>query len=386
VVDRAVGGREEALRMTRAGRGDGDGGRPLARRIAAALAIAAAAVVAVPAAGCGRGGVTGTPVAAATPDLPAYRPLAPPPPPLTPAPAPAADRGPFGASGKEGTLVPGEEKVLFERPGAGCLNHMWFGGTWPGWGETRIRVYVDGEPEPAIDMALALGHGLAPDVDEADAESPGAARGNARFGRTGEPAGVYNTYRMPFERGVKVTARLAPEVSQPQTFWWNVRGATGLTVRVGDLTLPQGARLRLRRREAVRLAPLEELALLDTGRDGLLYAVALAARSGNADFLQAGLRAYPGGATGPVWLSSGLADYFLGATDGGAGPSRLPLAGITRRTPSRFAAHRLHEADPIPFAGGLRLVWRNGEERHGHRYGDPQPTTLTAYVWTYEWE
>jgi hypothetical protein len=30
-------------------------------------------------------------------------------------------------------------------------------------------------------------------------------------------------------------------------------------------------------------------------------------------------------------------------------------------------------------------VWRDGEELDGHRYGDPKPTTLTSYVWAYEW-
>lgn len=42
----------------------------------------------------------------------------------------------------------------------------------------------------------------------------------------------------------------------------------------------------------------------------------------------------------------------------------------------RFAAYHFHEDDPIPFPAGLRLVWRNGEEPGGHRFGDPQPTTL----------
>jgi hypothetical protein len=374
--------------MTRAGRGGGSGGGgfPIGRRVLAALALAATA--AVPA-GCGRA-MTATPAEAATP---AYTPLAPPRPPLAPAPEPTADRTPFGATGKEGTLVPGEEKVLFERPGAGCLDHMWFGGSWPGWADTRLRVYVDGEPEPAIDMALGLGHGLGPDEDEGGEGSAGAPWGIPRFGRTGGSGGVYNTYRIPFERGVRVTARLAPEVTHPQTFWWNVRGATGLALRVGGVELPRAARLRLHRHEGVTLAPLESLTLLDTDRDGLLYGVTLAARSGNADFLEAGLRAFPGDATEPLWLSSGTADYFLAARDGGGSvPFRLPLSGVSQNGPAqpgpghRFAAYRLHDEDPLPFTGGLRLAWRNGEERHGHRFGDPRPTTLTTYVWTYEWE
>jgi hypothetical protein len=51
----------------------------------------------------------------------------------------------FGTMGKEVKLGPGEEKVLFERDGAGTLTHMWFGGSWPGWGDTLRLVWRDGE-------------------------------------------------------------------------------------------------------------------------------------------------------------------------------------------------------------------------------------------------
>jgi hypothetical protein len=31
------------------------------------------------------------------------------------------------------------------------------------------------------------------------------------------------------------------------------------------------------------------------------------------------------------------------------------------------------------------LVWWNGEDLGGHMFGDTKPTTLTSYVWAYEW-
>lgn len=367
------------------------------RRIGAAVMVAMSA--ALTATGCGQI-MSETPAAAATPRPPvaittasasttALAPgLARETPPLAPAPEATTDRQPFAAMGKEGTLVPGEEKVLFERQGAGTINHMWFGGKWPGWGETRIRVYVDGEPEPTIDMALLLGHGIGWD----DGGSTPEPWGIPRFGRTGDPGGVYNTYAIPFGQGVKVTASLAPEVTHPQTFWWTVRGATGLRVRIGDIELPASARLRLQRRENVTLSPLEMVTLLDTDRHGLLYGVTMTAESGNFDYLEAGLRAFPGDTTEPVWLSSGTNDYFLGTNGFRSGLYRLPIAGVTHLGPDkpgsrhRFAAYRLHDEDPLPFTNGLRLLWRNGEERNGYRFGDPKPTTITTYVWTYEWE
>jgi hypothetical protein len=170
--------------------------------------------------------------------LPASGPVAPDDPTAAPLPMEL-----FGTMGKEGTLVPGEDLVLFEQAGAGTLTHMWFGGSWPGWGDTRIRVYVDGEHAPGIDMALFLGHGVGWGDDS-------APWGMHRVGKTGHPSGIYNTYRIPFGKGVKVTARLAPEVRQRQTFWWIVRGLTNYPVRLGGIALPPAARLRLHRREA----------------------------------------------------------------------------------------------------------------------------------------
>jgi hypothetical protein len=108
----------------------------------------------------------------------------------------------FGTMGKEEKLLPGKEHVLFEGAGAGTLTHMWFGGSWPGWGDTRIRIYVDGEKEAGIDMALFLGHGIGWNDDA-------APWGTNRIGKTGRPSGVYNTYRIPFGDGIKVTAQLS---------------------------------------------------------------------------------------------------------------------------------------------------------------------------------
>jgi hypothetical protein len=163
--------------------------------------------------------------------------------PTPPDAAPALPMELFGTMGKERKLVPGEEMVLFEQAGAGTLTHMWFGGSWPGWGDTRIRVYVDGEAEAGIDMALFLGHGVGWGDDA-------APWGTHRMGKTGHPSGVYNTYRIPFGKGVKVTARLTPGVNEPKDFWWIVRGLTHYPVQLGGITLPTAARLRLHRKEA----------------------------------------------------------------------------------------------------------------------------------------
>ena len=116
---------------------------------------------------------------------------------------PAGDGGSlktFSVAGKEATVLNGyKEAELFAHGGRGCLTHMWFGGDWPGYEKTRIRIYVDGDKTPSIDMQLGLGHG----VGFGDPASPW---GTARMGKTGHPSGIYNTFRIPFGKGIRVTA------------------------------------------------------------------------------------------------------------------------------------------------------------------------------------
>jgi hypothetical protein len=66
----------------------------------------------------------------------------------------------FCSDGKEVNVLDGyQEAELLCEEGKGCLTHMWFGGDWPVFEKTRIRIYADGEQQPSIDMELGLGHG-----------------------------------------------------------------------------------------------------------------------------------------------------------------------------------------------------------------------------------
>ena len=91
-------------------------------------------------------------------------------------------------------------------------------------------------------------------------------------------------------------------------------------------------------------------------------------------------------------LSSGTEDYFLGTYYFNRGSYHLPLAGLTHKSQDSegncsFSAYRFHEDDPILFQKGLRLFWRNGEQKDGKIYGDglPKRSQVTSYVWLYEW-
>lgn len=109
----------------------------------------------------------------------------------------------FGTMGKAvRPLAEGKEAELLSHTGRGCLTHMWFGGNFNNYGLTRIRVYVDGEEAASIDMEMMMGHGIG-------FQDTAAPWGIARIGKTGQPSGIYNTYRIPFGKSIRVTAQLA---------------------------------------------------------------------------------------------------------------------------------------------------------------------------------
>lgn len=287
----------------------------------------------------------------------------------------------FGTAGKEQTVLkPGVEAELFRHTGRGFLTHMWFGGDFRNYGLTRIRVYVDGERQASIDMELMMGHGIG-FQDEA------APWGIERIGKTGQPSGIYNTYRIPFGTGVRVTAQRSQEEAGNPPFWWIIRGVENVPLEIGGLRLPDTARLKLHKLVNRAAKPLEEFTMCETKGSGVLYMVAIAAKSSNFCFMESCVRAYTGGAKSPMLLSSGLEDYFLGTYYFNKGRYYTPVAGVTHLVrDSEFSGYRFHEADPVFFDDGLRLTLRAGEESHGVVYGcAPRETLYTTYVWVYEW-
>jgi len=107
----------------------------------------------------------------------------------------------------------------------------------------------------------------------------------------------------------------------------------------------------------------------------------------NTSYLESCIRAYIGGATNPLYLSSGLEDYFLGTYYFNKGLYYTPVAGLTHLDKERneFSAYRFHEDDPVFFHRGLRLTCRCGETLNGKGLWDPPQTQYTTYVWLYQW-
>lgn len=295
---------------------------------------------------------------------------------------------PFCSIGKEVTVLNGyQEAELLRHEGKGCLSHMWFGGDWPGYEKTRLRIYVDGENSPSIDMEMGLGHGYGADGD-------GAPWGTEKMGKTGHPSGVYNTYKIPFGSSVRVTAQRSVDSPDGGPFWWIVRGVDGLPVTFAGLRLPDQARLRLYTKENHVAEPLEEFSLCDVQGAGTVYQVAMSGESlrnvgdwKDISYLEAIVRAYLNGDPDPLLLSSGLEDYFLGTFYFNRGRFANAIAGLTHLDSENnsFSAYRFHDDDPIFFNNGLRLTCRCGEELNGAMLHDPPATRFSTYTWLYQW-
>ena len=297
----------------------------------------------------------------------------------------------FGTMGKELQILKKEkESVLFEHEGKGCLTHMWFGGDLNDHEDMRIRVYVDGENLASIDMELFLGHG----IGFKDAYAPW---GTELMGNMGRTSGIYNTYKIPFSKKVRITAQLSPEADVSErnpTFWWIIRGTENLPVEYSGIRLPDHARLKLHKLEDYTAEPLEEFTMADIQGAGMLYQVTMQAKGlrdtdhwKDLSFMESCIRAYEGGKKDPMYVSSGLEDYFLGTYYFNSGRYANRLAGLTHfdKEEREFSAYRFHVDDPIFFQNGLRLTNRCGEKIGDKIFHDPPRTKYTVYTWVYEW-
>lgn len=297
----------------------------------------------------------------------------------------------FGTMGKELQVLKKEQETeLYKHEGRGCLTHMWFGGDLNGHEDMHIRVYVDGEEQASIDMELFLGHG----IGFKDTYAPW---GTELMGNMGRTSGIYNTYKIPFTKKVRVTAQLSPDadVSERQpTFWWIIRGTENLPVVFNGIRLPENVRLKLYKLEDYTAEPLEEFTMADVKGAGMLYQVSMEAKGlrdtdhwKDLSFMESCIRAYESGKEEPMYVSSGLEDYFLGTYYFNTGRYANRLAGLTHfDTEEReFSAYRFHVDDPIFFQNGLRLTNRCGEKIGDKVFHDPPQTRYTVYTWVYEW-
>ena len=227
----------------------------------------------------------------------------------------------------------------------GCkLSHAWTGGTWPGYHNSRLRYYVDLEPNASVDFPLGLGAGSSMLEDVSTA--PFSA--GDLFGWTGLRAkgGIFNTYQIPFVKSVRVTVELLTTQAtgqrqhDPVGFWLILRGteggSDGSAARLaGGVLLPKSARLRTFENSARVVAGGSTLDLLRSTAERqqiaiLMVSLAVSSNHTGLSFLEGCFRAYSGKNSALQLLSSGTEDFFLGTFYFESGKFANALAGATR--------------------------------------------------------
>jgi hypothetical protein len=287
----------------------------------------------------------------------------------------------YGYAGKQQTILkPGRQVQLINHRGSGCLTYMWFAGGWRGFDHTVIRIYINGSTTPCISMQLGMGHGMGYRVAK--------PWGVGMIGQTGIPSGVYDTYQIPYQTSIRVTAQLAPSVKKTPVVWWIIHGTDGLRVRIHGVTLPANARLCLYKRVDIHEKPLQYFKLCNVHGPGELFAVDMKGMStGNFNYMEGCMRAYTNGSKTPELISSGLEDFFTGTGYFAWGIFHTPVGGCTciNNRSHAFSAYRFFTRDPFFFQHSLKLVCRDGERLGGYLYYDPQPAVYTTYTWVYRW-
>ena len=287
----------------------------------------------------------------------------------------------YSYAGKQQLILkPRRQVQLFNHHGAGCLTYMWFAGGWKGFDHTVIRIYINGSTIPCISMRLGMGHGMGYRVTK--------PWGVGTIGQTGIPSGVYDTYQIPYQTSIRVTAQLASTVKKTPLFWWIIHGTDGLRVRIHGVTLPANTRLCLYKKVNIHETPLQFFTLCNVHGSGELYAVDMKGASpGNFNYMEGCMRAFVNRSKISEFLSSGLEDFFTGTGYFNWGIFHTPVGGCTyiNNQSHAFSAYRFFTRDPFFFQHGLKLVCRDGERLDGYVYYAPQPAVYTTYTWVYRW-
>lgn len=295
--------------------------------------------------------------------------------------------------------------------------------------DARIRVYIDGNEEPDLDYSMFFAHTVGV---QSCKQSGGAGRerstctdprvpwSSSEVQHMSHAGALVNRYRIPFGTSIRITATM----NHTGIIYYYARGMTNLPVVVGDLQLPNDARLVLHKNWNVVVPPLGRLSLVPKrNNSGLLYATMWSAESEYIGFMEGCVRAEAD--DGPTtFLSSGTEDYFESSNffNAGQGPPpwnpvtnpnnkftskgevSSPQSGVgylngTNPTNYSMSAYKFHLSDPI--------VWWKSFELTASNYDAPgrdpatgslegcsaplppyplgKPVTMWTYAWTYEW-
>jgi len=270
------------------------------------------------------------------------------------------------------------------------MHHFWAGGNFPGYSDSTLRYYVDGESEASVVIPFALG--LGSDMLAKHLNAPWSA--GALFGQTGAPSGIFHNYMVPFGKSMRVTVELGG--SGDHTFWIILKGTSGLVPKINGEALPVLARARTFLNTEQRMEPNARLSLVDsTAANGAVLASSLFVNASGASnpwklFLEGCIRAEAPDGNVRNLYSSGTEDWFLGTYYFNKGMYANPVAGMTDmdEAAKTFSAYRIHDADPLYFEDGLGLTWRNSDPEEcllDQTRSGASAVTASSFAFAYEW-
>jgi len=313
----------------------------------------------------------------------------------------------FGTAIKNGPIPPNIEWPVFNHtcitppcvitqihvpsiyPGSGC--------PWD-WEDGVLRVYVDGESTPTVQLTLLQIASVGANGAKGDSHDDISPYSAELFGKNAQTGGVWTTIRIPFQTTIRLTLQQASTCSQQGVAWIIIRGVENLTIRMSEIDLPSNAKLYQSTISGQVFAPQEfiPLASSPSSTSGMLLYTFLDATSADPNYLEGCFHITD--QFGTTFLSSGTEDYFLSASYFDEGVFSGTQAGLTYKGPGGdFSMYKTHTRDLIPFHNGMQFVWRNNEDgascpNHWGKTGtNPirQPTTgplnLTSVVFYYAW-
>jgi hypothetical protein len=226
----------------------------------------------------------------------------------------------FGTAIKNGPIPPNTDWPVFNHscvtppcvitqihvpsiyPGSGC--------PWD-WEDGLLRIFVDGESTPTLDLTLLQIASVGRAGAQGDGHTDISPFSAELFGKNAQTGGVWTTIRIPFQSTVSVTLRQASTCSAQGTAWIIVRGVENTPIRMSEIDLPANAKLYQSSINGQVFAPQQFITLASSppSTSGMLLYTFLDATSGDPNYLEGCFHITD--QAGTVFLSSGTEDYFL---------------------------------------------------------------------------
>ena len=292
------------------------------------------------------------------------------------------------------TLTPSGSYTALDIDGAGYISHIMMScnsSDTNGRNKTRMKVYVNGEVTPSIDVSLedmCCSRGLDPNVIDAGQEYQFATEKIGYVANAfGTGTGFYAYLTIPFQTHITVVFENGSSTA-------NTILGGHLDYRLVDREWGRYSVLRNVNIENVSVAAYNEQLLLDFVGRGAFYASYLhfAGGDSNYNYLEGNIKFYvdgdyanyPGGASDNEYDSSedyfNFSWYFWG---GNTVPKILStFCGCPLKDDNAtVSAYRYHDPDMLAFETGVRMTWANGEVVSGAPVSNN--TVVNGTLWYY---